>query len=285
MSRIRPFADDELAGFSDVHGPDRDAPRRSRTFVAEVDGVVVGAATALWSSRHPDLVAAMVDVAENHRRRGIGSALVHRLDVEADRPLVFNVERTPDSTAFLHAHGYSTVVTSVTARVSTAAALETLEELPGSVPNSIRIEPNDELATTVIDLYEQIYAERHRWAGSYSPPPDTPWINFAGPPLGATGTIQVARADGNTIGVVSLHSGHFADGADAFLAPTSILVGSLDERVATLARLVEAALRAGLDAGIRHVNVEYDTPYDDLTALVESWTSDQRTVRDAWLRI
>jgi hypothetical protein len=226
----------------------------------------------------------MVDVAENYRRRGIGSALLHQLDVEADRPLVFNVERTPDSTAFLHARGYTTAVTSVTARVSTATALETLEELPGSVPNSTLIEPGNELSTTVIHLYEQIYAERHRWAGSYTPPPDAPWINFAGPPLGATGTVQVAQADGNTIGVVSLHSGHFADGADAFLAPTSILVGSLDERVATLARLLQAALHAGLDAGIRHLNVEYDTPYDDLTALVQSWAADQRTVRDAWLR-
>ncbi|MFN3216895.1 MAG: hypothetical protein ACE367_10400 [Acidimicrobiales bacterium] len=86
------------------------------------------------------------------------------------------------------------------------------------------------------------------------------------------------------LGVASLHDGDFACGADAFLAPTSILSGSLEERVAILARLLQGLFRSGLEAGIRDITIEYDSTYDDLAALAGSWPSAQRTVRDIWLR-
>lgn len=281
---IRPFFDDDVADLGSVHGHDRDEPRRARTFVAEDDGEVVGAATLMWSTRHPDLVAATIDVAAPARRCGIGTALLARLENEADRPVVFNVEQSTEATEFLKSAGFDAAVTSVTSRVDVAEVIKLLEPRFDPNASSVSVIATDELDASVIALYERIYAERHRWAGRYTPPTDAPWIRFAGDVLHEPGAIQVAIRDGEPIGVASLHRGHFADGADAFVPPTSTLSGSHEERVSILGRLLHAVLQAGLDVGINSVNLEYDSTYDDLTAVMEPWPTTDRAVRHAWLR-
>jgi GNAT superfamily N-acetyltransferase len=61
------------------HGPPRDGDRWRRTLVADLDGQVVGAATAARHRLHPGRHAFAVQVAPTHRRRGIGRNLVDHL--------------------------------------------------------------------------------------------------------------------------------------------------------------------------------------------------------------
>ncbi len=252
--------------------------------MAEVDGEVVGAATLMWSRRHPDLVAATIDVAAQARRRGIGTALLTRLEEAADRPVMFNVEQSAESTGFLMSAGFDPAVTSVTSGVIVAEVVELLERRFDANSCSVSVVAASELDVSAIALYETIYAERHRWVGQYTAPPEAPWIRFAGDVVREPGAIQVAFRDGEPIAVASLHCGRFADGADAFVPPTSILSGSLEERVSILGRILHAVLQAGLGVGINKVNVEYDSTYDDLTAVMEVWPTTNRSVRHAWLR-
>lgn len=281
---MRPFAGEDVSHLDPIHGSDRDPPRRARTFVAVADDAVVGAGTLLWSGRHPDLVAAAIDVDGSMRRRGIGSALLRHLEAEADRPLLFNVERAGGSTRFLESTGFTIAVTSVTCRVLVHDALAALRQVRPSTVPGLRIDAATGISGEVAELYEDIYRARHAWAGRYSPPADAPWIGFAGPPIGDPGAVQVARAKGHPVSVASLHGGHFAAGADAFLAPTSVLRGGFDERVEILSELLRAVLGAALSGGVRAINVEVDTPYDDLAALVASWPATGHVTRDAWLR-
>lgn len=59
-----------------LHGPARDGERWRRTTVAELDGAVVGAATAARNRVHPDRFSCAVDVHPAWRRRGIGRRLL-----------------------------------------------------------------------------------------------------------------------------------------------------------------------------------------------------------------
>ncbi|QOR72238.1 GNAT family N-acetyltransferase [Ruania alkalisoli] len=59
-------------------GPDAEDPWR-RCLVAEIDGQVIGAAAVSEARLHPDRLWVYVEVASDHRRRGIGSELVQRL--------------------------------------------------------------------------------------------------------------------------------------------------------------------------------------------------------------
>ena len=55
-----------------------DAPF-SRTLVATVDGVAIGAGVVFASSLHPQRLWLYVEVAAEQRRSGVGTALVHQL--------------------------------------------------------------------------------------------------------------------------------------------------------------------------------------------------------------
>ena len=283
MFDVRPFGNDEVAHLGGLHGPDRSSPRRTRTFVAADDNAVVGAATVIWSSRHPDFISAMIDVSSEHRRRGVGSLLLKRLEQEAeiDGPLLFNVERATDSTAFLTSAGFETVMTSVTSCVDVS---EVVVGLPETEASEVEVWASKELTEEIVDLYEEIYRARHTWVGRYTPPENAPWIAFAGPPLDVDGAIQSAHSHDRATAVASLHSGPFAEGADAFLAPTSVLEGSFDDRTRVLAAVLTRCLRAAIGAGVATVNVEVDSTYDDLAAVINDWPLTNSTTRDAWRR-
>jgi GNAT superfamily N-acetyltransferase len=62
-----------------IHGPDRDGDRLRRTVVAELDDHIVGCGTVVLSASLRDLYFCEIDVLEDHRRRGIGSAIFEEL--------------------------------------------------------------------------------------------------------------------------------------------------------------------------------------------------------------
>lgn len=66
-----------VAQLHPLHGPDRDGERWRRTLLAVTDlGRVVGAGTVARNRVHPDHLSAIVEVACDWRRRGVGSALL-----------------------------------------------------------------------------------------------------------------------------------------------------------------------------------------------------------------
>lgn len=103
MIAIRPFHevdDPRLDGLLDaapdplwrsqghrLHGPDRDGATWRRTVIAEDDGLVVGAGTIAVNAVHPTRYNAAVEVAPDHRRRGIGASLLSALRRLRSEPL------------------------------------------------------------------------------------------------------------------------------------------------------------------------------------------------------
>lgn len=262
---VRSFASgDEVPWAGDVHGSDRDEPRRSRTYVAVDETVVVGFGSVLWSSRHPDVVSAHIDVHPDRLRRGVGTRLLHHVESVADRPIIWNIEPSEPADSFLVARGYEVAVTSVTARIQVDLCVAELDRRPLAMPPGVTVRTVASLDAALIDLYEEIYARCHRWAGSYTPPADAPWIHFAGPVLPASGSIQAAYTAAGPRAVASLHTGPFADGADAFLAPTAVLAGTLDERTAIVTHMFRQLLTAAREADLESINIEYDSTQPEL---------------------
>ncbi len=176
----------------------------------------------LWSRRHPDFVPALGAVDLAQRRQGIGSALLRALHDLADRPLLLNVDSSePGAEPFLTALGGRKLTESTTVRLGVRGALAgTLAG--GAAPGGIYIEQAP-MSAEIEDLYDALYAERHRWAGRSVSPPGAPWISLAGSVIEPT--LFVARTAGadDPVAVTSLLTGTFASGADAFLAPTGVL--------------------------------------------------------------
>ena len=211
-------------------------------------------------------------------------ALVRALERAADRPLMFNTPDSPEAEGFLQAAGYSPVVTSTSCRVAIDAALSQLNDSNVEIAPGVTIEAFDTITATAADLYEDIYRARHRWAGRYTPPEHEPWIGFAGPLIPMSEALQVALTRGTPIAAASLHTGPLADGADAFLAPTSVTTGDLKSRKAILSQLLRRLLTVALKSDLKTVNVEYDTPYDDLAAIIDPWPTTNHRVRQIWQR-
>lgn len=238
----------------------------------------------MWSSRHPDIIAAHIDVHPDQLRRGIGTRLLETFESVADRPITWNIEPSGAADGFLTTHGFAVVVTSVTARIQADLALAELERRPVAMPLGVTTQTVVALSADLIELYDEIYAHCHQWAGSYTPPAEAPWIHFAGPVLQVAGSIQVAYDDVRPCAVASLHTGAFAEGANAFLAPTAVLAGSADERLAILATLLCNLLAAAIRAGMNSINIEYDTTYPELGKLAECLPSTLVEQRHVWMR-
>lgn len=262
---VRPCADgDDLQPYGTGFGPDVDAPRRRRTLVAVDGGIVLGAASALWSSRHPDVVHGELMVVESRRRNGIGTQLLRELQDLAGEGLEFALSVGSPEEGFLRQQGFTPVVDSRVVRLQAGAA--TLAACDADPPSDVTVEPT-ELNGEVEAAFEQMYARAHTWAGRYVPTPDRPWIRFAGEPI--EGTTFVARRRGRIVAAACLTTGEFAEGADAFLPPTATLLEPGDPAgQAALRAVISGSLRAGATAGVHRVNVEYDTPYTELAALM-----------------
>lgn len=101
-------------GPAEGHGP------TDRCVLAEVDGTVVGFGWALWWTETTGTRVCLLTgcVAPQHRRRGVGTALLRRQEelaaLEADGPTELGAnadEDQPGASALLLAHGYAVALT------------------------------------------------------------------------------------------------------------------------------------------------------------------------------
>lgn len=278
---VRPLADgDDLAVFGPGFGPDADEPRRRRTLVAVDGGSVIGAASALWSSRHPDVVQGVLQVVPTRHRTGVGTRLLHALLDLAGGGLEFVVPVGAPEEGFLRHHDFTPVVDSRVVRLQVDAA--TLAACDADPPSDVTVEPT-ELTGEVEAAFEQLYARAHTWAGRYVPTPDRPWVRFAGEPI--AGTTFVARRSRRIVAAACLTTGEFADGADAFLPPTGTLLDPGDPHgPAVLRAVVGRSLRAAATIGVRTVNVEFDTPCTELAALMANLPTTPVSHHAVWMQ-
>ncbi|MFI9052702.1 GNAT family N-acetyltransferase [Streptomyces sp. NPDC053427] len=119
------------------------AAERLRLFVAELDGRVVGAVHSglLHESSTPGQGAANPQVHPDHRRRGVGGALLtaaeeHLTAAGAHRLFAWASDE-PGPLAFAERHGYRTTRRSRCLRLDLAAA--ELPPLPASLPPGVRL--------------------------------------------------------------------------------------------------------------------------------------------------
>lgn len=112
----------------------------TRTVVAVVDSVVVGAAALAASPAHPGRAWVHVEVAPEERRRGVGSALLEAAAAEAPGTALEGlglrtriVADDPEAGAFAHARGFTDLFTTrivlIDAGALGSAGLERAEDL------------------------------------------------------------------------------------------------------------------------------------------------------------
>ncbi|MDO8392386.1 MAG: GNAT family N-acetyltransferase [Actinomycetota bacterium] len=278
---VRPirFADD-VSAFDVLIGHDTDSPRPRRTLVATDGAALVGAASATWSNRHPDLVQGFVEVLATHRRSGVGSTLAAALRRLAGDGLACFVDGDdPVAAGFLRSAGFAPVVDSWTVRAAvdarSTAAIPDDTAAAGIAIDATR--STDEVEA----FFERIYGDRHGWAGRYVPSPAHPWIRVAGTIV--TGTLFVARREGAIVAASCLTKGELSRGADAFLPPTGSVLDVNDPAASAVVRaVVTATLRAGAARGVTRVNVEFDSPYVELVTLMDSLATEPVSHRTVW---
>lgn len=169
LMQIWPDAEtDHAAAFRTGLTVDGDQPWR-RTIVAEHEGIPVAAATAYETSLHHQRLWAYVEVAPDHRRRGLGGHLLDQLRQAAEeapsgiRRLRCKVEPGTSGAAFAQWAGMGSIQRSRMVRVE-AGAIPTQPLRTGEDG-----EPNqavEDLATGSLDLTQALwdyYVAVHQW--------------------------------------------------------------------------------------------------------------------------
>jgi GNAT superfamily N-acetyltransferase len=150
--------------FRSVLRPSTDTPW-SRCIVAEDQGIPVAAGTVYETSLHPERLWLYVEVAKDHRRAGVGTALLERLKAEAARSpsgvtrLRAKVEPESSGAGFAAAAGLQPIQRSRVVVVQPDALA--LPDLAGDDGPSL-----DEAATGSVELTQavvQFYNAVHAW--------------------------------------------------------------------------------------------------------------------------
>ena len=169
LMQIWPDAESvHAAAFRTGLAPDADSPWR-RSIVAEHEGIPVAAATVYETSLHDQRLWAYVEVAPDHRRRGLGRHLLEQLRKAAQsspsgvRMLRSKVLRGSAGAEFAHGVGMESIQRSRMVRIE-AGALPTqpLREAVEGTPD----QAVEDLATGSIELTQALwdfYVAVHQW--------------------------------------------------------------------------------------------------------------------------
>lgn len=159
----------QAAGFRAMFAPDAENAHWSRTLVAEVQGIPVAAGTVYETSLHNRRLWCYIEVAPDHRRQGIGSALLEELrKLASDAPGAATALRTKVAIGsagadFAQRNGLRSIQRSRIIRVE-----------PGSFPmvplqddgNGNTIQAVEDIATGSVELTQKLwdfYRKSHEW--------------------------------------------------------------------------------------------------------------------------
>lgn len=147
----------------------------TRTVVAEHLGIPVGAGTVYETSLHTQRLWAYIEVAPEHRRKGVGSALLQHLkDAAASAPsgvTAFRGKTVPESSglAFAEHHGFSVLQRSRMVRVEAGQvpAVPLHQDAAERITQSI-----EDIATGSVELTQRFW-EFYTGVHSWDPPAET----------------------------------------------------------------------------------------------------------------
>lgn len=270
LERVLGAVSRPLGLYRPLHGPAADQPRLRRSFVVVDGDDLVGVGSAIASTRHPGRHQVAVHVVRPRRRRGIGRELLEALAAamaEAGHPaswMVSVLETDATSRAVLDHLRWSTLVTSRAGTLEVEASSRR-----GTPPPGVGIAARDGLDEDLVELYEDLYDQYHRWARPYVRRAEgRAWASFLGDPL--PGSVHVALVDDRPVSVVSLHG----DPACPLLAPTGVLEGVPEGR-RIMAALVAAVLDAAREVGITEMEWEADDTYAELWSALRPLSLDR----------
>jgi GNAT superfamily N-acetyltransferase len=236
---------DDLCGQArSFFGPSVATPHWRLTLVAELDGVPVGAAVLFESHWHPQRLWVSVEVAEAHRRRGIGTTLLASVRERSrpdGRPLRAKVFIPSAGAVFAAAHGFQPIQRSRTFRLEHRAL-----PLPSDVDLQVEMPASVDDAA---DAFRQFYVTTHDWD---PPGPITIDDILTSHINGATVTMVVRDTTGEPLAAACLYD----EAGEVLLSggPTNPAHPS-----------AEAAAAALLDAAPRPLLIEVD---DSVPALL-----------------
>jgi GNAT superfamily N-acetyltransferase len=255
--------DPALREISAIHGEDLDDHGHwRRTLVRVSSGKIVGAGTLLGSARHPGRYFAVLFVAVEFRRRGIGSALLAALTSLGDgRPLLARVRETDGTgVSFLRSRGFRLLMRSRVGvvdpddlRVRAWAAGSGCAEIDADVsPHELAV------------AHEEAYAAEHAsWSPTTEPPIEESLRLFCGDSW-LPQTARVVRKHGRIAAVAALHEPPLASVDDELF----LIAGSATGDDAALRAVVAAELELAYSLGTR-VSIEADEANPSLSRILE----------------
>ncbi|MBA2468768.1 MAG: GNAT family N-acetyltransferase [Chloroflexia bacterium] len=160
--------------FMDASVPDRNEPGRfRRTFVAALHDQVVGIGVIFRNWLHPLRLTVDVVVAPDHRRTGIGTALLDRLvaaiptgDARSLKAACWNDDEA--SEAFWRSHRFAPIMRTDIGTIDvTQACTVASAEIPAdgiTIVSGDQISQKDSLWDEIAQLHDRVYRANHEWS-------------------------------------------------------------------------------------------------------------------------
>ena len=232
----------------------------STVLLAEIAGELAGVAS-YSPSRRAALGVIQLDVAFEHRRRGVGSALLSELRKLHPNARMMVRVRPWDRQArsFYGNAGFRIVERVIEGWLdpASAAMADWLDRQIASRPASLTVEsfgPDDAVAGEAAAILSAWFARHHPWLPSAARTPSEARLQFIDPAL--PGTMHLARDDGRAVGAGLLVPDPFGlRPHDAHLAYLGVAEEGRPDEVSIVGALVSACLRSAAQQE-RDVQVE-----------------------------
>lgn len=165
----------QVAAFRSAFKENRDTPW-TRTLVAEHQGIPVAAGVIYESDLHPERLWVYIEVAPEHRRQGLGSALLAQLKEEAASSpsgvTAFRFKTVPgaDALAFAAAHGFAPAQRSRMIRLEAGSvpSIPLCQDAADRITQEI-----EDIATGSVELTQRFW-DFYRGIHSWDRPADLP---------------------------------------------------------------------------------------------------------------
>ncbi len=199
-----------------LQGPAREGERWRRTVVAELDGMVIGAATVARNKWHPSYTTLIVEVAAAHRRRGLGTELsraARELRPGASFYTKINQKDQP-AMRFARSLGGESIVTSPMPRLDPTVSFTASWLDDRSPPRGITLAP---LSRLPMSEWGRSWSAQYNWVHQAWNPADP--AN-----LGELGSLAASEFDGDMSAIAQTSGGSVVAAAFASPFPDSVIV-------------------------------------------------------------
>ncbi len=228
-----------------LHGPARDGERWRRTLIAELDGLVIGAATVARNKWHPTYITLIVEVASAYRRRGLGTELSRAArDLHPASSFYTKIkEKDQPAMHFARSLGGEIIATTPMPRLDPTVP-ETASWLDAHhPPRGITLAP---LSTLPASKWGQLWAAQYKWVHQAWNPADPANLD-------ELGALAASEFDGEMSAIAQTSDGSVVAAAFASPFPDGVIV--VVETIKRDAPDGQAAVAAVLAKGVRYIQL------------------------------